>query len=78
MLLQLWQDQSYNKILSIEKKEKNLLTEEDDEEDIWILMIMQSPDAELQSGESEAEWHSRRVKEKRSGDELSPSCLNSV
>ena len=39
---------------------------------------MQNSDAELKSGESEAEWHSGRVKERRSGDELSPNCLNSV
>jgi len=39
---------------------------------------MQNLDAELKSGESEVEWHSGRVKERRSGDELSPSCLNSV
>jgi len=61
-----------------EKKEKNLLTKEDDKEEIGILMMMQSSDAELKSGESEAEWHSGRVKERRSGYELSPGCLNSV
>ena len=61
-----------------EKKEKNLLTEEDDEEEIGILMMMQNSDAELKSDVSEADWHSDRVKERRSGDELSPGCLNSV
>jgi len=40
--------------------------------------MMQNSDAELKSDESEADWHSDRVKERRSGDELSPGCLNSV
>jgi len=60
------------------KKEKNLLTKEDDEEEIGILIMMQNSDAELKSGKLDAEWRSGRVKERRSGDELSPGCLNSV
>jgi len=61
-----------------EKKEKNILTEEDDEEEIWILMMMQNSNTELKSGESEAEWHSDRVKERRLSDKLSPGCFNLV
>jgi len=39
---------------------------------------MQNSDAKLKSGESKAEWHSGHVKERRSGDKLSQSYLNSV
>jgi len=64
------------KFCRIEKKEKNLLTEEYDEEEIGILMMVQNVDAELKSDKSKAEWRLGCVKERRSGDELSPGCLN--
>ena len=60
------------------KKEKNLLTEEDEEEEIGILMMMQNSNAEFKSGKLKVEWRSGHVKERRSSDELSPGCLNSV
>ena len=60
------------------KEEKNLLIEEDDGEEMGILMIMQNSDAELKSGKSEAEWRSGSMKERRSSDDVSPCCLNSL
>lgn len=66
----------YRSTSRIEKKEKNLLTEESDEEEIGILMMVQNVDAELKSDKSKAEWRLGCVKERRSGDELSPGCLN--
>jgi len=39
---------------------------------------MKNSDAELKSGKLDAEWRSGRVKERRSGDELSLGCLNSI
>jgi len=41
-------------------------------------MMMQNANAKLKSGKSDAELRSGHVKEKRSGDELSPGCLNLV
>jgi len=40
--------------------------------------MMQKSDVKLKSGKSKAEWHSGYVKKRRSGDELSLGCLNSV
>jgi len=64
------------KFCRTEKQEKNILIEEHDEEEIRILMMMQNSDVELRSGKSEAKWRSGCVKERRSGDELSPGYLN--
>ena len=64
------------KFCRTKKKEKNILIEEDEEEEIGILMMMQNSDAEHRSDKSEVEWRSGCVKERRSGDELSPSFLN--
>ena len=44
------------KFYRTKEMEKNLQIEEDDEEKIWILMMMQNLDAELKSCKLEAEW----------------------